>query len=111
MVDYFGNDFILNDPAWMADGSGKAVKNISSKNGLIPKGGLPSGDSVVLDISLIVSNITVQPFLVNRAEVVSFRDTFYNVLTDIDSKTDEIPGNDTGGGPSVPMIIRSMAIV
>ncbi len=74
-------------------------KVMSTKNGILPAGGILPGDSVTIRIDLIVRQDATPGIIVNYAEIANATNIKGKKEVDIDSTPDTDPGNDAGGQP------------
>ena len=83
------------NPGWTFV-SGKAIRTLSTANGMLPAGGLAPGTSTSINLQLVVASPLPQgTSLANFAEVTAATDENGEPVQDIDSNPDNNPGNDT----------------
>ncbi len=99
VIAYLPTFTSIISPGWIKANDSTYCRYITQANGLLPAGGLLTGDTVKLSLKLKVSpdintSIEIAVFEINEA-----RDLLGNLLIDIDSTPDNIKDNDTGGVP------------
>ncbi len=98
LTDYIPSGMFFDgplNPGWTFV-SGKAVRTLSVANSLLPSGGLAPGQTVSVNLQLVVASPLPQgTSLVNFAEITSATDENGDPVEDIDSAPDNNPGNDT----------------
>ena len=101
ITDYIPAGFTLNDPDWTAGVLGSTGQSasitLSSANGALPPGGLLTGGSVTVGITLQIDASTTSGLYENFAEISAVFDTGGNDVTNQDS--DSTPDVDDTNDP------------
>ena len=100
VIDYLpdpGSTIIT--PGWIDHYNGNFCIFLSQANQRLPEGGLKPGDSIKFCFEIRLSPDLRVSELVNICEISEARDTTMVLLYDLDSNSDEVKNNDTGGVP------------
>ena len=100
IADYLPACMTLSDANWT--GTDPVFYTASVANGDFPIGGLEPGESVSIDLTLLLdANATSACDLTNVAEIADATDGDGDPISDVDSTPDAINGNDAFGGDNV----------
>jgi hypothetical protein len=95
LVDYMpsrGSE--ITTQGWQNLGNGQSCITLSIENGLLPTGGLETGDSVVLYYTMSIDIEAMRPITYNFIEISDMKGLEGQDIEDIDSTPDDIFGND-----------------